>query len=237
MGDREKRIYSIFGIFAFIVVTVGSTYAFFNYSRTGTTTSTISTGDISFMFFDKKEVSVVDAYPLADSIGANDTANVYEFTVSGDSTGSKLSFDYTVTLLSSNSKVIKPNATQAELESGDYVRGYFTNDQIKVNLIKNDVNYILGGANTGVKLTDITGFNSGVINGNGVVTTQTVNSGDVDNYKLRIWISDDVNYTNTALTDDGTDVYNDAPTSNGKYNGYTYTLKVKIDSTANIRQN
>ena len=72
------------------------------------------------------------------------------------------------------------------------------------------------------KLSEIDGFSKGTHKGEGLVLdNQEISSEQTDTYKLRIWISDDVNYSNT-IDENGTMV--------GKYNGYTYSLRVKVTS-------
>lgn len=234
MDRKNELLMSVLGVFALVIVTVGASYAFFSYSRTGLTTNTVTSGDISFTFKDERSVSIENAFPVADAVALADSTNVYEFSVTGSvSEGADVTFKYDVTLVSDNTKTVKPTATAEELEEGSVVKGYFTNDQIKVNLLRGTDDYIFGDANTGVKLSTVAGFASGVTSGSGKIATGvTVEAGKTDSYKLKMWIDEGVDYSNTISTSDGTDEENDAQTSVGKYNGYTYTLKVKVDSTA-----
>lgn len=226
MDKKNQLLMSVLGVFALVIVTVGASFAFFTYSRTGTTTNSVQSGDISFTYSEVKDVTISNAFPVADSVGATDTASVYEFSVSGSASASTVALTYDVTLVSNNTKTVKANATEEELASGSYVKGYFTSDQIKVNLVKNGTEYLFGTANTGVKLSTVTGFSAGTITGSGVIANDVVLSASgKDTYQLRMWISDDVNYSNTV---DG----QDEQTSVGKYNGYEYSLKVKIDANA-----
>lgn len=232
MDKTKQTLMSVLGVFALVIVTVATSYAFFSYSRTGATTSTVTSGDISFQFSETESVTIENAFPVADAIGAKDTKNVYEFSVTGNVTSDKVAFTYDITLVSDNTKTVKANATAEEL-AGDYVKGYFTNDQIKVNLVKNDTEYLFGGENSGVLLSTVEGFEEGATIGSGkIVTAEPLSTGGVDTYKLRMWIDSKVDYSNTASTTDGTDEFNDGQTATGAYSGYTYSLKVKVDSNA-----
>lgn len=233
MDRKNELLMSVLGVFALVIVTVGASYAFFSYSRTGATTNTVTSGDISFTFKDERSVSITNAFPVADAVALADTTNIYEFSVSGAvSEGANVSFNYDVTLVSDNTKTVNPSATAEQLEAGTHVKGYFTNDQIKVNLLRGENEYLFGTANTGVKLSTVAGFGTGVTSGSGKIASGAVEAGKTDEFKLRMWIDERVDYSNTISTSDGTDTENDAQTSVGKYNGYTYTLKVKVDSTA-----
>jgi len=74
MKNKKKQIIiTLIAIISLIVITVGVTYAFFNYAKEGTTDNTIQTGTITFLYTEVsgvgKGISLTDAYPVADSIG------------------------------------------------------------------------------------------------------------------------------------------------------------------------
>ena len=74
MKNKKKQIIiTLMAIISLIVITVGVTYAFFNYAKEGTTDNTIQTGSITFLYTEVsgvgKGISLTEAYPVADSIG------------------------------------------------------------------------------------------------------------------------------------------------------------------------
>ncbi len=74
MKNKKKQIIiTLIAIISLIVITVGVTYAFFNYSRTGTTDNVVKTGGITFLYTEVsgvgKGISLTEAYPVSDSIG------------------------------------------------------------------------------------------------------------------------------------------------------------------------
>ena len=74
MKNKKKQIIiTLIGIISLIVITIGVTYAFFNYSRTGTTDNVVKTGGITFLYTEVsgvgKGISLTEAYPVSDSIG------------------------------------------------------------------------------------------------------------------------------------------------------------------------
>ena len=211
---KNKKYLAVFGIFALVIVTSVASFAFFTYSRVGETTTTITSGDIEFSFIEGEDASLANAFPVSDSIGAQDTTEEYTFTVNMKSSSTANKMNYNVYLLDANDQ-----------ENTNY----FNNEQIKFALIKNDV-YVAGTSSTeGKNLTSIAGFNERTSEGEGpVLENQEIAANTTDEYKLRIWISDDVKYSNTTTTGDGTDENNDTQTSIGKYNGYKYSLKVKV---------
>jgi len=207
----NKKYLIVFGIFALVIVTTAASYAFFTYSRVGDTTTTITSGDIEFTYKEGDNASLANAFPVSDSVGAQDTSEEYTFTVNLKSSSTANKMNYNVYLLDDNK---------------DENTNYFTNEQIKFALIK-DSTYVAGTTkDSGKLLRDISGFDEGKTTGEGLVLeNQEIVSGKTDEYNLRIWISDDVNYSNTNQ-----ETGNDEQTSMGKYNGYKYSLKVKVTS-------
>jgi len=87
---------SILGVLSLVLITAGVTYAFFSYTKEGTTENTISTGTITF-YYDELEgegngISIQDALPMSDTDGKalSGTNEVFNFkvtsTVSGNAT-------------------------------------------------------------------------------------------------------------------------------------------------------
>ena len=77
----------IIGILVLIIGLVGITYAFFNYTRTGTT-NTIKVGRISFNSNQTETINLTNVFPIASSNVDSDTTNVDEavITITGDTT-------------------------------------------------------------------------------------------------------------------------------------------------------
>jgi len=204
MDNKNKTLFIVLGIFALVIVTTAASFAFFTYSRTGNTKATIISGDIEFSYIEGDSAELTNAFPVDDEIGAIDTTGEYDFQVKLNSSGTTTA-SYNVYLVDNNTST-----------------NHFTNEQIKFALIKNDVFVANTSATEGVKLSTLDGFNEGTSKGEGIVLSdQEISSGNTDEYKLRIWISDDVSYTNNYQTDG---------TMDGKYNSYTYSLKVKVTS-------
>ena len=209
----SRKYLVVFGIFALVIVTTAASFAFFTYSRTGQTTTTITSGDIEFSFIEGTNAFLTDAFPVSDSVGANDATGEYTFDVKMSSSSANNKMTYNVYLVDDN------KVTQDD--EGNEIK-YFSNEQIEFALIKNGT-YVAGtSGNVGKKLADVTGFNADSSIGEGLVLeNQEIIANSKDNYKLRIWISDDVNYSNTI---------DSSGTMTGKFNGYKYSLKVKVTS-------
>lgn len=244
MDKKNQILMSVLGVFALVIVTVGVSYAFFSYSRVGETTNTITSGDIQFSYVEGTTAVLTNAFPVADAVGAADETKPYTFTVSGSQTG-QADLRYNVTLMSANDKVtVTSTPTELQVQAGTHAKGIFASNQIKVSLQNTTTEtmgtngYVIGSGSTGLKLTELTPtagtntFTTGTTTGECQVVTgaKALPGGEV--YKLKLWISDDVDYSNTELTDDETDAENDAQTSVGRFNGFSYSLKVKVDAEA-----
>ena len=77
----SKKYAIVFGIFALVIVTTAASFAFFTYSRTGETTTTITSGDIEFTYKEGEDAGLANAFPVSDEVGAQDESEEYTFTV------------------------------------------------------------------------------------------------------------------------------------------------------------
>lgn len=270
MDKKNQVLMSVLGVFALVIVTVGVSYAFFSYSRTGTTTSTITSGDISFTYLEGAEASLTNAFPVADQYGAADTTGAYKFSVNTTYTG-PAEMKYDVYLVDANYGG-EVTVKQYEFSEGGIVKKengvpvyteitkpaeFFRHDQIKFNLLsrasndagatESNVTTDLKNSSVGVGTTTTGVLVSNYLTGNSTETTavegkiiegKKITNGQTHYYTLRLWLNDDnttnsnVDYSNTAKTDDYTDEYNDAQVSISSFSGYTYSLKVKVTANA-----
>ena len=136
MKNKKKQIIiTLVAIISLIVITVGVTYAFFNYAKEGTTDNTIKTGSITFLYTEVsgvgKGISLTDAYPIADSIGKVQVGEgkIFDFKVTSNiSMNSNIGYQVTArkktgsTLANSAVKVYltEVNGTEQELLLSKY---------------------------------------------------------------------------------------------------------------------
>ncbi len=95
--NRREIIISVIAILILIVAVIGVTYAVFTYTGVGTKENKISTGELSFSYYEATNgISIVNAEPIADSLGKvlaqrdeeNGIQNGYfDFTISNNITG------------------------------------------------------------------------------------------------------------------------------------------------------
>ena len=84
MIKDKKKVLMILSVVSILLITIGITYAFFSYSRTGTTENAISMGDITFLYeeIDKQGngISITDALPTSDENGKQGQAFNFRIT-------------------------------------------------------------------------------------------------------------------------------------------------------------
>ena len=190
MKNKKKQIIiTLVAIISLIVITVGVTYAFFNYAKEGTTDNTIKTGSITFLYTEVsgvgKGISLTEAYPVADSIGKVQVGEgkVFDFKVTSNiSMNSSIGYQVTArkktgsTLANSAVKVYltEINGTEQELLLSKYSELDQTD---KVDSSKYDERILYEAT----------------------VPANTKNY--EKNFRLRMWVSDDTDFSDGSMND------------------------------------
>ena len=186
---KKQVLLTLLGVISLIVITVGVTYAFFNYAKEGTTDNTIQTGSITFLYTEVsgvgKGISLTEAYPVADSIGKVQVGEgkVFDFKVTSNiSMNSNIGYQVTArkktgsTLANSAVKVYltEVSGTEQELLLSKYSELSQTD---KVDISKYDERILYEGT----------------------VPANTANY--EKNFRLRMWVSDDTDFSDGSMND------------------------------------
>ena len=189
INKKKQIIITLVAIISLIVITVGVTYAFFNYAKEGTTDNTIQTGSITFLYTEVsgvgKGISLTEAYPVADSIGKVQVGEgkVFDFKVTSNiSMNSNIGYQVTArkktgsTLANSAVKVYltEVNGTEQELLLSKYSELDQTD---KVDSSKFDERILYEG------------------------TVPANTSNYEKNFRLRMWVSDDTDFSDGSMND------------------------------------
>ena len=188
-SKKKQILLTLLGVISLIVITVGVTYAFFNYAKEGTTDNTIQTGSITFLYTEVsgvgKGISLTEAYPVADSIGKVQTGEgkVFDFKVTSNiSMNSNIGYQVTArkktgsTLANSAVKVYltEVNGTEQELLLSKYSELSQT-DRVDANKYTEKVLY---------------------------EDTVPANTSNYEkNFRLRMWVSDDTDFSDGSMND------------------------------------
>lgn len=191
MNNKKSTglLLSILGVVSLVLITAGVTYAFFSYAKEGETENTISTGTITFLYDELKEMEgnagilIEDALPMTDAEGKvlAGTNEVFNFqvtsTVSGDAT-----IPYTVTARKKAGSTLAENQIKLYLEAtGSETAG--TNYTVDGDAVKL---YSELSAPAGLTLPEGTVEKTIYT---GTVPARTTNY--TENFKLRMWINGD----------------------------------------------
>ena len=190
MKNKKKQIIiTLIAIISLIVITVGVTYAFFNYAKEGTTDNVVKTGGITFLYTEVsgvgKGISLTEAYPVADSIGKVQVGEgkIFDFKVTSNiSMNSNIGYQVTArkktgsTLANSAVKVYltEVNGTEQELLLSKYSELSQTD---KVDSSKFDERILYEG------------------------TVPANTSNYEKNFRLRMWVSDDTDFSDGSMND------------------------------------
>ena len=188
-SKKKQVLLTLVAIISLIVITVGVTYAFFNYAKEGTTDNTIQTGTITFLYTEVsgvgKGISLTEAYPVSDSIGKVQVGEgkVFDFKVTSNiSMNSSIGYQVTArkktdsTLANSAVKVYltEVNGTEQELLLSKYSELDQTD---KVDSSKFDERILYEA------------------------TVPANTSNYEKNFRLRMWVSDDTDFTDGSMND------------------------------------
>ena len=190
MKNKKKQIIiTLIAIISLIVITVGVTYAFFNYAKEGTTDNVVKTGGITFLYTEVsgvgKGISLTDAYPVADSIGKVQVGEgkVFDFKVTSNiSMNSNIGYQITArkktgsTLANSSVKVYltEVNGTEQELLLSKYSELDQTD---KVDISKYDERILYEA------------------------TVPANTSNYEKNFRLRMWVDENTDFSDGSMND------------------------------------
>jgi len=197
-SKKKQVLLTLIAIISLIVITVGVTYAFFNYAKEGTTDNTIKTGSITFLYTEVsgvgKGISLTEAYPVADSIGKVQVGEgkIFDFKVTSNISMNS-NIDYQVTARKKTGSTLANSAVKVYLTE---VNG--TEQELLLNkyseLSQTDK-------------VDSSKFDERIL----YEATVPANTANYEkNFRLRMWVSDDTDFTD------------------GSMNNKTFTLTVNV---------
>ena len=190
MKNKKKQIIiTLVAIISLIVITVGVTYAFFNYAKEGTTDNTIKTGSITFLYTEVsgvgKGISLTEAYPVADSIGKVQTGEgkVFDFKVTSNISMNS-NIGYQVTARKKTGSTLANNA----------VKVYLT----EVNGTEQELLLSKYSELSQTDKVDISKYDERIL----YEATVPANTPNYEkNFRLRMWVSDDTDFSDGSMND------------------------------------
>jgi len=207
--SKKQIILSIVGVAILVIAIIGSSFAFFFYTRTGSSNNTISTGAIVFNFKDGDTISLNNHFPITITQGQalSGNGNVCTFTISGYSSSSAITYDITAV-------------------EGDAMDG-------KTRFDDSDVFIQITSANVeGITFTPVEDYDNGkaigalpLKLGSGSVTTTVEKS---KTFEVRMWVDSSV----VIVTDTPEDGETRKVYATDTYGNLYYSMKIKVEANA-----
>lgn len=231
---KKKILFALLGCIGIVAITIGATFAFYSYSKNGSTENSITSGGITFHY---QEVSGIgngialnDAMPMSDNDGKAQTGigKVFDFRITSRTT-SKVAVPYEITARLTGDDI------------GSVVKVYLTRVR---NGVEEEV--LLS------KYSELTQSTNELANGHIEKTLFTAiippNTNYNESYRLRIWLDDQTNFSGVPTTKyycDGTEVSEaDYNTCSGEattntvleypYNNKSFSLKVNAYANGRV---
>ena len=207
-NNSKQAVLSIVGIAILVIAVVGVSFAFFTYSKEGTTNNVITTGQISFAYNEVNNITLTNQFPKTPTEGKkNDT---FEFNVTGTLPSTSGAVNYTVTAIAGNTEADKVRMKDSDINL--YVTA--TND--------GTVTGGYDGANGAVAGNSTSGFQiaSGTIPADGTEHTH--------DYTLTMWVNESVTISDTDASADYCASEEECADDREVYSNLYYSLKVNV---------
>lgn len=220
-NNSKQAVLSIVGIAVLVIAVVGVSFAFFTYSKGGSTNNVITTGSIAFEFTEPSNgLSLTNKFPQSDAEGKSNPT--FDFTVTG-------SIPTTMQPINYNVYAIKGDVpTGGDYQEADRLR----NSEINFYATTTG-GTIQGGYDTatdpdyGAVVTDAINTTTGLLIASGTIPA---GSSDVTHsYSITMWVNDTVTISDT---DTATYCASTCAGNAGKatYSDLFYSFKIRVDA-------
>lgn len=182
-NDSKKIIFSLILISILVLSVIGISFASFVQSQKGSKDNTISTGTISMTYTeDTNGISISNAFPMSDDVGKvlSGKNEYFDFTVNTKVSGN-VDLIYEVAAVKDKASTLSDDDVKIYLEREK--NGVYEQVLAPTKFIPLD------------KITDV-----GSPDGSMVLVRVTRNDNFVDNYRLRMWVSDSALSSSTSQT-------------------------------------
>lgn len=234
-NSTKQVLLSVLAVAILVVAVVGVSFAFFTYSRQGTTENTISTGTLVFKYNEPEAgINLTDAVPMSDADAIDTlvgTDQVFDFTVSSEIKGSTvIAYEINATDITSEkvagdeAKKLDPKYVKVRLTKGTDSSAY---------------NEVVQAPEHFTKLANSTSTTGAKVLGTGTVTGTDTGTNVTHYYRLQMWLAEtDANGKETMMTNDycvnaagdTVDCSTEGATTVIGTNDKTFTIRVNVDA-------
>ena len=210
---KDKKMVLTLSIITVLVLTIGITYAIYNYSKISMNSSLV-VGDIYMHYNETNQINITNATPMKkeDAIKDSYIDNVFNFTITGKNTSNKDVY-YAISIIEGNEIAGKTRISPKDIDV--YLK---EDDKVVVDGLRYEE-----WNNTKIWVSTIPANTK---------TEKTIN------YQLRIWVDDGVVIGNTRDATYSIDEWNNSYTSvkinvNGNLDAMNMPLKVEENNVEN----
>lgn len=207
-NNSKQAVLSIVGIAILVIAVVGVSFAFFTYSKEGTTNNVITTGQISFAYNEVNNITLTNQFPKTPTEGKqNDT---FEFNVTGTLPSTSGAVNYTVTAIAGNTEADKVRMKDSDINL--YVTA--TNGGTVTGGYDGEDGAVAGTSASGFQIA------SGSIPADGTEHTH--------DYTLTMWVNETVTISDTDTSADYCASEEECADDREVYSNLYYSLKVNV---------
>ncbi len=197
---KAGLVVAVLLLISMVLITMGTSYAFFSYVKEGNVENILTTGKIKFLYTENNGVgngiTLNNAIPEIDEVGKTGIGEgkTFDFTINGDSTGDEeVKYELTV------EKYIADNKGINQVLPDDAIKIYLTEvagtTEVECPLVMD-----------GVRVKTFDELKETIMeNGKGKTVYNGKIPGKTEGYskafRLRMWLSDDVDLTNDLYKD------------------------------------
>ncbi len=189
MDKKRKLLVLSLTVFSLILIGSGLTLAFFSYVKNGSTDNTIKSGNITFLYDEENRqgngISIEDAVPMSEADGKAQT-NAFNFKIKSD-TAATITLPYEITLRKKDGSDNLDSVIKVYLaKTTGYDATVESEEEVITSLFSELEDETNNGYSEKVLLVDQVPLNS---------------SNYEQNYRLKMWLADDADYTGIDLFD------------------------------------
>ena len=211
---NKQRIITLVAVLGFLLITAGVTYAFFSYSKAGTTENTVSSGAITFLYDEINQsgnsIGITDAMPISD-VSGKAQFDAFNFKIVS-TTNNNTAIPYEITLRQKEGTDDIGNIVKIYLSKTGGYSDAIGNEQEVITSTFSSLQDVVHNDHTEKQL----------------YTTEVPKNSNSYNqyYRLKMWIDESTNYSPVENSTTGELEY--------PYNNKTFTVMVNVYATGRI---
>lgn len=218
-NNSKQAVLSIVGIAVLVIAVVGVSFAFFTYSKTGTTNNVITAGNIVFKFTEAENgLSLTNQFPQSAAEGKSNPT--FTFAVSGTLPTTMQPISYRV------------YAIKGDLPADHTEANRLKDSEVSLYLTTTGGTITAGYGTDGAPATGVTAGSAtagtGLLVANGVIEATGLEVEDT--YSITMWVNDTVTISDTETATYRASASATANTAKPIYSDTFYSFKIRVDA-------